>query len=83
MKGIPSLSERYAAALEHVKACYKQLEDTQTTLDKVANTREQASVYYNTAMNELQTILLLKDIQEGNITVHNAHTGQRINVAFI
>lgn len=83
MKGIPSLSERYDAAMEQVKACRKQLEDTQLTLEKAAEIREQASVCYNTAMNELQTLLLLKDIQDGNITVNNAHTGKRINVAFI
>lgn len=83
MKGIPSLSERYNTTLKRVQALYHNLEETQENLEHASQHREAASIEYNKAMNDLQVLLLLHDIKEGRVTVNDAKTGKRINIAFI
>lgn len=83
MKGIPSLSQRYAAAMEKTQVYKRNLDTVKEKVDKAMEEVETYSRLYNEAVNDLQTLLLLKDIQDGNVTVSNAHTGKRINVTFI
>lgn len=83
MKGIPSLSQRYTAALEKTQLRKRNLDHAKEQVDKAMNDVETCSRLYNEAMNDLQTLLLLKDIQEGNVVVKNAHTDEQIKVTFI
>lgn len=83
MKGIPSLSQRYAAAMEKTQVYKRNLDRAKGQVDKAMDEVETYSRLYNEAMNDLQTLLLLKDIQEGNVVVKNAHTDEQIKVTFI